>query len=96
MQHAGRELVGREPEVAVAAGVLDRARAGTACLVVSGEAGIGKSAVWEHVLRDAERRGYAVLSCRPAEPEARLSYGGLIDLVDRVDDALIDRLPAPQ
>ncbi|QQQ79180.1 AAA family ATPase [Saccharothrix sp. 6-C] len=91
-----RELVGREPEAAVAAEVLDRARAGSACLVVSGEAGIGKSALWEHVLRDAERRGYAVLACRPAEPEARLSYGGLIDLVDRVDDELIARLPGPQ
>ncbi|MFE9751195.1 ATP-binding protein [Saccharothrix saharensis] len=96
MRQAGRELVGREPEVAVAAGVLDRARTGTACLVVSGEAGIGKTALWEHVLRDAERRGYAVLSCRPAQPEARLSYGGLIDLVERVDDELIARLPGPQ
>ncbi|MFJ6671416.1 ATP-binding protein [Actinosynnema sp. NPDC091369] len=96
MRQAGRELVGREPEVAVAAGVLDRARTGTACLVVSGEAGIGKTALWEHVLRDAERRGYAVLSCRPAQPEARLSYGGLIDLVERVGDELIARLPGPQ
>ncbi|MEV8439723.1 LuxR family transcriptional regulator [Actinosynnema sp. NPDC051121] len=96
MRQAGRELVGREPEVAVAAEVLDRARTGTACLVVSGEAGIGKTALWEHVVRDAERRGYAVLSCRPAQPEARLSYGGLIDLVERVDDGLIARLPGPQ
>ncbi|MCC8246216.1 helix-turn-helix transcriptional regulator [Saccharothrix luteola] len=96
MRHAGRDLVGREPEVAVAAGVLDRARTGAACLVVSGEAGIGKTALWEHVLRDAERRGYAVLSCRPAQPEARLSYGALIDLVERVDDELIARLPGPR
>jgi DNA-binding CsgD family transcriptional regulator len=96
VRQAGRELVGREPEVAVAAEVLDRTRTGTACLVVSGEAGIGKTALWEHVLRDAERRGYAVLSCRPAQPEARLSYGGLIDLAERVDDGLIARLPGPQ
>ncbi|MCE6998634.1 AAA family ATPase [Saccharothrix sp. S26] len=96
MRQTGRELVGREPEVAVAADVLDRARTGTTCLVLSGEAGIGKTALWEHVLRDAERRGYAVLSCRPAQPEARLSYGGLIDLAERVDDELIARLPGPQ
>ncbi|KOX20448.1 hypothetical protein ADK67_29470 [Saccharothrix sp. NRRL B-16348] len=96
MRQAGRELIGREPEAAVAAGVLDRARTGAACLVVSGEAGIGKTSLWEHVLRDAERRGYAVLSCRPAAAEARLSYGGLIDLVEHVDDGVIARLPGPQ
>ncbi|MEU4442382.1 AAA family ATPase [Actinosynnema sp. NPDC050801] len=96
MQRAVRELVGREPEVAVVAGVLDRAREATACLVVSGEAGIGKTALWEHAVREAEHRGHTVLCSRPAEPEARLSYGGLIDLLDRVDDAVLDRLPDPQ
>ncbi|WP_367128655.1 AAA family ATPase [Saccharothrix sp. HUAS TT1] len=90
------QLVGREAEAAVAVGVLDRARTGTAFLVVSGEAGIGKTSLWEHVLEEARQRGHVVLSCRPAEPEARLSYGGLIDLLDRVDGALIARLPGPQ
>ncbi|QFZ20309.1 AAA family ATPase [Saccharothrix syringae] len=93
---AGSDLVGRENELAAAADVLARAERCTARLVLSGEAGIGKSAVWERVLRDAAARGWAVLSCRPVESEARLAFGGLVDLLDRVPDDALTGLPEPQ
>ncbi|GAA1287650.1 LuxR family transcriptional regulator [Saccharothrix xinjiangensis] len=88
--------MGRESELAAAAEALGVAERRTARLVLSGEAGIGKSSVWERVLRDAAGRGFAVLSCRPVEAEARLAFGGLVDLLDRVPDDALAGLPEPQ
>ncbi|MFI9811826.1 ATP-binding protein [Saccharothrix variisporea] len=93
---AGSQLVGREHELAAAADVLTLARERTARLLLSGEAGIGKSVLWEQVLGDAAGRGYAILSCRPVESEARLAFSGLIDLFDRVPDDVLAQLPGPQ
>ncbi|MCG8925509.1 LuxR family transcriptional regulator [Lentzea sp. CC55] len=93
---AGSQLIGRERELAAAAEVLVRAEERTARLLLSGEPGIGKSVLWERVLADAACRGYTVLSCRPVESEARLAFGGLVDLFDRVPDDALARLPGPQ
>lgn len=93
---AGLHLVGRESELAAAGDVLARAEGGAARLLLSGEPGIGKSVLWERVLADAAGRGYAVLSCRPVESEARLAFGGLVDLLDRVPDDVLALLPGPQ
>ncbi|MGZ3144460.1 ATP-binding protein [Lentzea chajnantorensis] len=93
---AGSQLVGRERELAAAAEVLARAQERTARLLLSGEAGIGKSALWERVLADAAERGCTVLSCRPVESEAQLAFGGLVDLFDRLPDSAFTLLPQPQ
>ena len=65
-------------------------------LAITGEAGIGKSTVWEEAVRSAERRGALVLVSRPAEAEAKLSFAGLSDLVEGVDASVFESLPAPQ
>src|SRR5262245_32404285 len=44
---AGPDLIGRRPEIDRVTAWLDLARAGPACLLVRGDAGIGKTAVWE-------------------------------------------------
>lgn len=67
-----------------------------AALVIEGEAGIGKSTLWGGGVTEAMRRGDVVLSVRPAQSEARMSFAGLGDLLEPVADALLPRLEAPQ
>ena len=70
------------------------ARRGAAgCLVIRGEAGIGKTALLEDAARSA--RGMAVLRARGVESEAELPYAGLLTLT-RPILALVGELPEHQ
>jgi DNA-binding CsgD family transcriptional regulator len=88
-------IFGRVPEIAAADALLGGDRGGGALLIV-GEPGIGKSTVWEDAVRRARERGVYVLSCRPAESEAKLSFAGLSDLLAPVAHEVFASLPAPQ
>ena len=63
-------IVGRDRELGVAreflGGVTESARA----LLIEGEPGIGKTAVWQAVLSDAADAGHRVLSCTGTQAEA--------------------------
>lgn len=59
-------------------------------LVLQGEAGIGKTTVWEAGLRFGRDAGHRVLACRPTAAEADLSFGALADLLEH---ALEEMLP---
>jgi DNA-binding CsgD family transcriptional regulator len=90
-----KELIGRESELAVvheflAPGPLPRA------LVVTGEPGIGKTTLWEAAIDAAVERRIRVLSTRANGAEARLSFAGLSDVLDGIDIAALEALPAPQ
>jgi DNA-binding CsgD family transcriptional regulator len=61
-----------------------------------GEAGIGKSALWEAGVELARSEGGEVLCARANEAEAQLSFAGLADLLEGVDTARLAGLPAPQ
>src|SRR5205085_359720 len=67
-----------------------------AALVIQGEAGIGKTAVWLEAVAMAEALGFRVLQARPAESEAKLSYATLADLIGVAFDDTRAELPAPQ
>jgi DNA-binding CsgD family transcriptional regulator len=69
---------------------------GPGCVVLEGEPGIGKTTVWRELVEMAEGRGYRVLSCRPAEAEAKLSFAGLADLLSTLERDVVEELPAPQ
>jgi hypothetical protein len=90
------EILGRDVELAAIASFLDRLEAGPVALVLEGEAGIGKTTLWEAGVAAAHRRGYPVLACRPVEAEATLSFAALGDLLDRVLDEVLPALPDPQ
>jgi len=90
------EVVGREAELAACERLLERTAGGPAALVVEGEAGIGKTTVWRAGVAAAAGRGFAVLVCRPAEAEARLSYSGLGDLLGPLAASVLPQLPEPQ
>jgi DNA-binding CsgD family transcriptional regulator len=89
-------LVGRQAELSALDEFLTCVSDGFACVVVEGEAGVGKTTVWQATLDRARARGLSVLRCRPAEAETKLAFAGLSDLMEVVGDDVLDRLPVPQ
>ena len=92
----GEGIVGRRVELDAVGRFLDGLPAGPSALVIEGEAGIGKTTLWLEAVSAAEARGYRVLSTRPAESEAKLSYTALTDLVGDAFEETLAALPAPQ
>ena len=89
-------VIGRDEELALAQAFLGALPDGPRALVVEGEAGIGKTAVWLAALELAESRGCRVLRCAGEESEARMSFVGLTDLVGDTADEVLLALPAAQ
>jgi predicted ATPase len=78
------QLNGREDETRSIEDFLDRASARPSTLVLSGDAGIGKTALWQAGLERARARGVRVLSHRAVEAEAVLSFAGIAELLGDV------------
>ena len=90
-------IVGRDAEIQALDEFLDRTAHGFVSLVLAGEAGIGKTLLLKAAGASAGRRDYRVLSCRPAEAEAHLSFAGLADLfAGAIGDNVRAGLPDPQ
>jgi DNA-binding CsgD family transcriptional regulator len=95
-QPPGRHaLLGRDEEVA-ALEALAATEGGPAALVIEGEAGIGKTALWTHGLDEARRRSLRTLACRPRESEAELPFVALGDLLETVGEETLASLAEPQ
>jgi DNA-binding CsgD family transcriptional regulator len=82
---------GRERELATVGRLFDGGS--LRAVLLEGEAGIGKSAVWAAGLAEAYRCGYTVLSATGSEAETGLSYTGLTDLFEKVADEVLPQLP---
>ncbi|EOD69821.1 AAA family ATPase, partial [Amycolatopsis vancoresmycina] len=90
---SGPELLGRGEELAALDGVLAAARAGhSRVLVLRGEAGIGKTALLEHLAGRAD--GCRIARTAGVEAERELPYAGLQQLCAPFLDRL-GPLPAP-
>lgn len=89
-------IIGREHELALANLFLDDAAQRFSVLDVHGEAGIGKTTVWKAVLDRAAARGFQILECRPSVAEAKLSFAGISDLLERVPEDAFAHLSRPQ
>lgn len=87
-------IVGRGPELAAMERLLEAS--GPRAVVIEGEAGLGKSTLWERGVAAARRAGSIVLVARPAESERLLPYAALGDLVDPVLDRHAVSLPEVQ
>ena len=74
-------LVGRDRELGSLEVFLDEMEAGPAALVLGGEAGIGKTVLWDAGVVAAAQRLHRVLTCRGVEAEASLSFAGLSELL---------------
>jgi DNA-binding CsgD family transcriptional regulator len=88
--------VGREDELNEIVLVLDALDAASGPVVLSGEAGIGKTELWLAGLAAASERGIRTLATRPSEGETGYSYAGLADLMTEVADDVLPRLPSVQ
>jgi DNA-binding CsgD family transcriptional regulator len=82
------ELVGREEELQRVELFLQAARHTPRALVIEGEAGAGKTSVWEAALAAADGAGSHTLAARPAEAETSFAYAALGDLLRGNLDAL--------
>jgi DNA-binding CsgD family transcriptional regulator len=90
------EIVGREEELSSLQAFVGHARRGPATLVLEGEAGIGKSTLWEAGVEHARAQRLTVLSSRPAEAERALGHVGLVDLLEGVVDDTLSALLTPR
>jgi DNA-binding CsgD family transcriptional regulator len=84
--------LGRDAEIAEIRAFLSAAPGVPAAVVITGDAGIGKTVVWQHVLQDAGR-SCRVLSCRPAPAERPLAFSVLNDLLGDVAGEILPALP---
>ncbi len=87
-------LVGRDRELKIVDALVAGARLGTSgVLVLTGEAGIGKTALLTYAAQAAD--GVRVLRCAGSEAEQDVPFGGLAQLLQPTAEDL-DRIPAPQ
>ena len=87
-------LLGRVQERWEIEHALDVASSGaSACLVLTGEPGIGKTALLDHAAEHAT--GMQVLRARGIESEAQIPFASLLELL-RPALVMIDRVPPPQ
>jgi DNA-binding CsgD family transcriptional regulator len=94
VESAGDRVVGRDAELAAASEAL-RATA-PPVVVITGEAGIGKTTVWAAALDRACTHGFRGLVARPAGSESQLAYSGLNDLLAGCLDRVLPGLPPPR
>jgi hypothetical protein len=90
------ELIGRQQECGAVEEFLDAVATGSGSLLLEGEAGIGKTRLWEVAVAAARRRGYEVLVASPGHAEVQLAFAVLGDLLADFAPAAFDVLPDPQ
>ena len=92
MIEGAEELIGREQEFDVLRDFLARQQG---ALVMEGEAGIGKTMLFDVAVDEAAASGRSVLRASPAESDGEISFAALADLLSGLDEVL-DALPRPQ
>ena len=90
------QLVGRDRELARLEDFVGRLREGPRAVLVRGEPGIGKTALWREVVAAAGREGVQVLVSRCGQAEMPISFGALADLVDPVYEEVAEAIAEPQ
>jgi DNA-binding CsgD family transcriptional regulator/KaiC/GvpD/RAD55 family RecA-like ATPase len=89
-------IVGRTNEITAIERFLADPITEPSALLIEGEAGIGKTTLFNELLRIAAEGGQTVLRCRPARSEMDLSYVGMMELLGDLDEEVLHALPAPQ
>ena len=90
------ELLERERELDAGRRFLAALPAGPAALLIRGEAGIGKSAIWRRIADEARGLGYRVLVARCYQADMQLGFATLCDLFENVGDEIASLLPPAQ
>jgi len=85
-------LVGRDRELAAVRGLFQPGPAGERVLVLFGELGSGKTALFEDAVGNAAARGYRVVRAGGVQAETRFAFGGLQRLAAAIRPE-VGRLP---
>jgi DNA-binding CsgD family transcriptional regulator len=88
-------VIGRDGELGTVAAFLDGGH-GFAALLIEGEAGIGKTAVWQTAIERAAESGVVVLAELAARAEVGLPFAALGDLLEPVLPTVGSQLAGPQ
>jgi DNA-binding CsgD family transcriptional regulator len=91
-----RAVIGRDNELATLEAFLADVERGPNALVLSGEAGIGKTILWQAGVENGRGRLDRVLTCHGVEAEASLSFAALSDLLGNVLEEVGPSLVAPR
>jgi DNA-binding CsgD family transcriptional regulator len=89
------ELIGRDEELQRVQRFLEGVPTGTRALLIAGEAGVGKSSVWQAAVETARAQGLRAVSARPTEAETGFAHAALGDLLGPHPEVL-EELPGPQ
>jgi len=89
-------LLGRNAEITLIEQLIRDQRDHPRGLVLEGEAGIGKTVLWNAGVDLASASGLTVLSTRGCQPDTNVSFAALADLLAPVVDTMLDQLPEPQ
>jgi DNA-binding CsgD family transcriptional regulator len=93
---AAAAVIGREEELGAIRAFLAEVEKGPSALVLSGEAGIGKTLLWGAGVAEAEKSFGRVLACHGVEAEASLSFAALSELISLVLEEAAPSLAAPR
>ncbi|HEU4356572.1 MAG TPA: AAA family ATPase [Actinomycetota bacterium] len=89
-------VIGREPELETIESFLGGSHEGPSALLLEGDAGIGKTTLWQAGIDAAQERGFRVLIARIGASETKLSFTVLSDLLEPVVVEALPELPEPQ
>jgi DNA-binding NarL/FixJ family response regulator len=89
-------IIGRERELAELGRLVAGLPSGPAAVLLQGEAGIGKTTIWEAGNAGAADASIPVLATRAVEGEMRLSFAAVGDLLAGELDQILPALPDPQ
>ncbi len=92
----GSAVLGRQDELAMLHRFIAEEMPEPSAFLIDGEAGIGKTTLFDHAVREAHQLGLARMVARPGRAEVDLSYSALIELLSHVEERVIEELPAPQ
>jgi hypothetical protein len=87
------EVIGREREQAALTAFVEGLADG---VLLAGQAGMGKTLLWQAATETARGRGHLVLLKHPSPTDAPLGFTGLGDLFEEVVRDVLDEIPAPQ
>ena len=89
-------LIGRSSEQHALDQAVATMQAAPCAVVLEGDAGIGKTSLWDHARRCADRMGVRVLVARSTSSESAYAFAVLGDLLTPVLDETLADLPSVQ